>query len=170
MQQGAVFLASALRIRRMKFKKLTQTLVATGSAFVIAGSPAMARDQKAMNASTEQELHKLYKRLIDAENAHDIAAVSRFVWDSPSALFVAKTKNPAEGNWAGLWGKDTVVSHLGELYAGTFVMSPDYSGEKVVQLDDNVAETYVPLQISVAYAGQSRTPKTLPHDCRMGQG
>jgi hypothetical protein len=38
-------------------------------------------------------------------------------------------------------------------------MTPDYSREKVVQLSPNVAQTYVPLQISVGYAGQSGTPK-----------
>jgi hypothetical protein len=42
---------------------------------------------------------------------------------------------------------------------GAFLMSPDYSREKVVQLSRDVLETYVPLQISVAYAGQSGMPK-----------
>ena len=143
----------------MKFKTRTQSLVAIASALVISGSPAMARDPEAISTSTEQELRTLYKRLIDAENAHDIAAVSRFIWNSPSALFVAKTKTATEGNWTGFWGKDAVVAHLGELYQGTFVMAPDYSREKVVQLSREVAETYAPLQISVAYAGQSGTPK-----------
>jgi hypothetical protein len=72
---------------------------------------------------------------------------------------VAKTKNPAEGNWAGFWGKGVVVDHLNQLYKGTFIMAPDYSRERVVQLDRGVAETYVPLEILVAYAGQSGKPK-----------
>ena len=38
-------------------------------------------------------------------------------------------------------------------------MTPDYSGEKVVLLSHDVAQTYAPLQISVGYAGQSGTPK-----------
>jgi hypothetical protein len=109
--------------------------------------------------ATEKELRDTYKRLIDAENAHDIAAVRTLLWNSPSALFVAKTKTPAEGNWAGFWGADVVLDHLSELYQGTFVMAPDYSRERVVLLSSTVAETYVPLSISVAYAGQSGTPK-----------
>jgi hypothetical protein len=143
----------------MKCRTLTQVLAAIAWTVGVAGTPAMARDPEAISASTEQEVRTLYKRLIDAENAHDIAAVRRFVWDSPAALFVAKTKTAAEGNWAGFWGKDVVVGHLGELYQGTFVMAPDYSREKVVQLHHDVVETHVPLQISVAYAGQSGTPK-----------
>jgi hypothetical protein len=107
----------------------------------------------------EGEIRALYKQLIDAENAHDIATVRRIVWKSPSALFVAKTKTPADGNWAGFWGADTVVDHIGELFQGTFVMTPDYGRERVVQLSRDVMQTYVPLDISVAYAGQSGTPK-----------
>ena len=143
----------------MNFKTRSQSLFAIASVLMIAGSPVMVRDSEAISASTERELRTLYKRLIDAENAHDIAAVSRFIWNSLSALFVAKTKTAAEGNWAGFWGKDAVVAHLGELYQSTFVMVPDYSREKIVQLSREVAETYVSLQISVAYAGQPGTPK-----------
>jgi hypothetical protein len=143
----------------MKFNTFILALVTVASALGIGRSSARARDPQGISASTQQELRTLYKRLIDAENAHDIAAVSRFIWNSPSALFVAKTKTAAEGNWAGFWGKDVVVEHLNELYKGTFIMTPDYSREKVVQLDLDVAETYVPLKISVGYAGQSGTPK-----------
>jgi hypothetical protein len=81
------------------------------------------------------------------------------VWNSPSALFVAKTATPAEGNWAGFWGKDVVLRHLGEFYQGTFAMDPDYSRFKAVGVTHDVAETYVPLNISVGYAGQTGTPK-----------
>jgi hypothetical protein len=120
---------------------------------------AVAQEPKGISAATEQELRATYKRLIDAENAHDIEAVKRIIWQSPSALFVAKTKTAAEGNWAGFWGADTVADHINELFQGTFVMTPDYSREKVVQLSQDVAQTYVPLEISVGYAGQSGTPK-----------
>jgi hypothetical protein len=82
------------------------------------------------------------------------------VWKSPSALFVAKTKTAAEGNWAGFWGTDTVVDHINDLFqSGTFVMAPDYEREKIVQLSRDVMQTYVPITISVAYAGQTGTPK-----------
>jgi hypothetical protein len=143
----------------VKIRVFVKILSVITWAVVMTGSPAMAHGVGDISASTAHQLRALYKQLIDAENAHDIAAVGRFIWDSPSALFVAKTKNPAVGNWAGFWGKDVVLDHLGELYRGTFVMAPDYSRERVVQLDRGVAETYVPLQISVAYAGQSGTPK-----------
>jgi hypothetical protein len=136
------------------------TLGATVGVFALMfGSPVGSAESAHAVSTPEAEVRALYKQLIDDENAHDIAAVRRMVWKSPSALFVAKTKTPAEGNWAGFWGTDAVVDHIGELFQGTFVMEPDYSRERVVQLSPDVMQTYVPLNISVAYAGQSGTPK-----------
>ena len=107
----------------------------------------------------QSQIGELYRTLIEAENSHDIGKVRALVWDSPEALFVAKTKTVAEGNWAGFWGKEVVVAHLQDLFAGTFRIDPDYSKEKIALLAPTVAETYVPVNISVAYAGQSGTPK-----------
>lgn len=143
----------------MRYRNRILLAGAVTSLCVYGGSLATAHEPKAISAVTEQELRATYKRLIDAENAHDIEAVKRFLWKSPSALFVAKTKTAAEGNWAGFWGTETVADHINELFQGTFVMAPDYSREKVVLLSQDVAQTYVPLEISVGYAGQSGTPK-----------
>src|SRR5580704_15779733 len=122
----------------------------------------LARTQHDKSLSTHEleELKVLYARLIAAENRHDIAAVRDLVWVSPNALFVAKAATPAEGNWAGFWGTDVVLQHLNELYkAGPFRIDPDYDKEKVVALSRDVAETYVPVNITVAYAGQVPVPK-----------
>jgi hypothetical protein len=43
--------------------------------------------------SYEQEIKRLYKELIDDENRHDLYAVRKLVWESPSTLFVAKAPN-----------------------------------------------------------------------------
>ena len=114
----------------------------------------------ALSAQDSEALKRLYQQLIEAENRHDIAAVKSFVWVSPSTLFVAKTATAAEGNWAGFWGSDVVLQHLDDLYkAGPFHIEPDYDKEKVVALGRDVAETYVPVSITVAYAGQDPVPK-----------
>jgi hypothetical protein len=107
-----------------------------------------------LDAATIDNLKILYKQLIDAENRHDFGAVRTILWNSQSTLFVAKTATPAEGNWAGFWGTDVVMQHFHDLYQGPFKMEPDYEREKVVGLTADVAETYVPLKITVAYAGQ----------------
>jgi hypothetical protein len=139
------------------------TVLATPPPAAMAASGRMtspAPQENALSARTLDELKNLYKRLIDAENDHDIAAVRALFWVSPKTLFVAKTATAAEGNWAGFWGTDVVLQHLDDLYkAGPFQIDPDYDKEKVVGLSRDVAETYVPVNIAVAYAGQTPVPK-----------
>jgi len=126
---------------------------------VLASTPVGAADVAPLDAGTLHEIDGLYHRLIDAENHHDLAAVRPFLWASPSTLFVAKTATAAEGNWAGFWGTDVVMQHFYDLYQATFVMAPDYARVKTVGLTADVAETYAPLDITVAYAGQTPVPK-----------
>jgi hypothetical protein len=134
---------------------LTALAVMVSSAVAASSSDADPLDQAARDG-----VRALYKQLIDAENRHDLAAVRPLVWVSPKALFVAKTATPAEGNWAGFWGTEVVLNHLEELYsAGPFRIDPDYQQVKVVGITSDVAETYAPVKITVAYAGQTPTPK-----------
>jgi hypothetical protein len=142
---------------RLNSRPILAALVLLAGFSVAPAAPSS--DPSPINSATESRIRELYANLIEAENAHDIMKVRAMVWDSPKALFVAKTKTAAEGNWAGFWGKEVVVAHLQELYAGTFRIDPDYSKEKIALLAPTVAETYVPVNISVAYAGQSGTPK-----------
>jgi hypothetical protein len=121
---------------------------------------ASSTDADPLDQTTRDRVRALFKQLIDAENRHDLSAVRPLVWASPNALFVAKTATPAEGNWAGFWGTEVVLSHLGELYnSGSFHIEPDYEQVKIVGIAADVAETYAPVKITVAYAGQTPTPK-----------
>jgi hypothetical protein len=147
------------QFRRSTFLAVCLTMLLSGLVKSQDHAAPIAPDLDPLTDQTRQDLRVLYKQLVDAENRHDLEAVKPLLWKSPSMLFVAKTATPAEGNWAGFWGTDVVVQHFHDLYQGTFVMSPDYSKEKVVGLSADVAETYVPLQISVAYAGQTPIPK-----------
>jgi hypothetical protein len=65
---------------------------------------ALGADPSPITSATESQIRELYANLIEGENAHDIEKVRAMVWDSPEALFVAKTKTAAEGNWEGFWG------------------------------------------------------------------
>jgi hypothetical protein len=133
------------------------------AAFALIVCPAAAAssaDADPLDQPTRDSVRALYRQLIDAENRHDLAAVRPLVWVSPNALFVAKTATSAEGNWAGFWGTDVVLDHLGELYrAGPFHIDPDYERVKVVGITPYVAESYAPVKITVAYAGQTPSPK-----------
>jgi hypothetical protein len=112
-----------------------------------------------LDAKTLREVQALYKRLIDAEDIKDLDTVREIVWKSPSALFVAKTATAAEGNWAGFWGYEVVVQHIHDISEGPFRIEPDYARVKTVGLTHDVAETYAPVHITVAYAGQTPVPK-----------
>ena len=66
----------------------------------------------------------------------------------------------SEGNWAGFWGNEAVDQKLHDIgSSGPVVLEPDYSKLKVVGLTRDVAESYVPMNITVSYAGQDGTPK-----------
>jgi hypothetical protein len=112
-----------------------------------------------LDAKTLRDVQALYRRLIDAEDIKDLATVRDIVWKSPSALFVAKTATAAEGNWAGFWGYEVVVQHIHDISEGPFRIEPDYARVKTVGLTHDVAETYAPVHITVAYAGQTPVPK-----------
>jgi len=103
----------------------------------------------------ERELKRLYKDLIDDENRHDLKAVRKLVWESPSTLFVAK----APVGWHGYWGIDDVIQHLHDMYQTPFRIDPAYDEEKVVFITPDIAETYAPVRITVAYGGQNPVPK-----------
>jgi hypothetical protein len=112
-----------------------------------------------LDAKTLREVQALYKRLIDAEDVKDLDTVREIIWKSPSALFVAKTATAAEGNWAGFWGYEVVVQHIHDISEGPFRIEPDYARVKTVGLTHDVAETYAPVHITVAYAGQTPIPR-----------
>jgi hypothetical protein len=103
----------------------------------------------------EQEIKRIYKLLIDAENKHDLLAVRELVWNSPSTLFIAK----APVGWHGYWGLDDVMQHLHDMYQQPFRIDPLYEEEKVVFITPEIAESYVPVRITVAYGGQNPVPK-----------
>ena len=103
----------------------------------------------------EQDVRRIYKDLIDAENKHDLSAVRTMVWNSASTLFVAK----APVGWHGYWGIDNVMHHLHDMYQQSFRIDPVYEEEKVVFITSDVAETDAPVKITVAYGGQNPAPK-----------
>jgi hypothetical protein len=129
-------------------------------ALILSPAAAASSDADPLDQGSRDEVRALFKQLIDAENRHDLIAVRSLIWVSPNTLFVAKTATPAEGNRAGFWGTEVVLSHLRELYnAGSFHIEPDYQRVKVVGVAPDVAETYAPVKITVAYAGQTPVPK-----------
>ena len=114
--------------------------------------PGVANPQ---TSSEENAIKRIYKQLIEAEDRHDLSTVRALVWNSPSTLFVAK----APVGWRGYWGINDVMEHLRDMYQQPFRIDPIYEEEKVVFITPDIAETYAPVRITVAYGGQNPVPK-----------
>ncbi len=128
------------------------------SAGSVAAEPAAYKDP--LDVQTLSTIKSRFTDLMELANRHDIKTLHEMFWQSPSVLLVAKSAIPSEGNWTGFWGNDAVDQKLHDIAAsGPVVLTPDLSKFKVVGLTSEVAESYVPMSITVSYAGQDGTPK-----------
>ncbi len=128
------------------------------SAGSVAAAPAAYGDP--LDVQTLNTIKTQFGQLMALANRHDLKSLREMFWQSPSALLVAKSAIPSEGNWAGFWGNDAIDQKLHDIAgSGPVVLSPDFSKLKVVGLTREVAESYAPMTITVSYAGQDGTPK-----------
>ena len=127
---------------------MQKTFFAFVVAVLVAGSavaaPAAYKDP--LDAPTLNMIGSQFSRLMELANRHDIKAIHEMFWQSPSALLVAKSAIPSEGNWAGYWGNDAIDQKLRDIAAsGGVVLTPDLSRLKVVGRTDKWAESYAPV-------------------------
>jgi hypothetical protein len=140
--------------RKVFAAALALATVATGS---VAASAAY-RDP--LDAATLNTVRSQFGKLMELANRHDLKALHKMLWQAPSALLVAKSAIPSEGNWAGVWGNEAIDQKLHDIAtSGPAILEPDFSRLKVVGLTKDLAESYVPMTITVSYAGQDGTPK-----------
>jgi len=143
---------------------MKKTLVAGAFALaVLSAGAAVAAPAAYKDPLDDQALNAIgarFSEVMRLANQHDLQALHRMFWQSPSALLVAKSAVLADGNWAGYWGNAAVDRKLHDIAtSGPVVLTPDLSRLKVVGLTRDVAESYAPLSITVSYAGQDGTPK-----------
>jgi hypothetical protein len=134
---------------------LALAIVSIGAA--VAAPPAY---REPLDTQTLRTISSQFGKLMELANRHDLKGLHEIFWQSPSALLVAKSAIPSEGNWAGFWGNEAIDQKLHDIAtSGPVVLQPDFSKLKVVGLTDNLAESYAPMNITVSYAGQDGTPK-----------
>src|ERR1700712_5235322 len=141
------------------YKMLLAGVVAlTVSAASLAAAPVAFTDP--VDAQSLDKIRSKFSELIQLANRHDFKALHEMFWQSPSALLVAKSAIPSEGNWAGFWGNEAIDQKLHDISSsGPAVLEPDYSKVKVVGLTPDVAQSYAPVNITVSYAGPDGKPK-----------
>ena len=141
------------------YRTLLAALAAT-ALFAGAGAAAPAISAEPLDGATLDTIKSQFGKLMELANKHDFNALHGMFWQSPSALLVAKSAIPSEGNWAGFWGNEAIDQKLRDIgTSGPVVLAPDYSKLKVVGLPRDVAESYVPMNITVSYAGQDGTAR-----------
>lgn len=129
----------------------------TLSTAAVAAAPV---SEEPLDVATLDTIKSQFGKLMALANKHDFEALHGMFWQSPSSLLVAKSAIPSEGNWAGYWGNAAIDQKLHDIgSSGPVVLEPDYSRLKVVGLTRDVAESYVPMTITVSYAGQDGTAK-----------
>jgi hypothetical protein len=139
-------------------KTLLAAAIALASAGSLAAAPANSKEP--LDAQTLDTIRSDFRKLMELANRHDFQALHEMFWQSPSTLLVAKNAMPSEGNWAGFWGNEAIDQKLHDIgTSGPVVLEADYSKLKVVGLTQDIAESYVPRNITVSYAGQDGTPK-----------
>jgi hypothetical protein len=139
-------------------KALFAVALAAFSAGSVSAAPAAYIDP--LDASTLNTIRSQFGKIMDLANRHDVKALHEMFWQSPSALLVAKSATPSEGNWAAFWGNEAIDQKLHDIAtSGPVVLQPDFSKLEVVGLTRDVAESYAPLDITVSYAGQDGTAK-----------
>ena len=145
-----------MKMRRTVFAAaLALATVATGS---VAAQSAAYKDP--LDTATLDTVRSQFGKLMELANNHELKSLHEMFWQSPSALLVAKSAIPSEGNWAGVWGNEAIDQKLHDIAAaGPAILQPDFSKLKVVGLTRDVAESYAPVTITVSYAGQDGTPK-----------
>jgi hypothetical protein len=142
----------------MTGKLFTMIAAVAFATAAVASAPAVGKEP--LDAATLGAIQSKFGRLMQLANQHDFRALHEMFWQSPSALLVAKSAIPSEGNWAGFWGNDAIDQKLHDIgSSGPVVLEPDYSKLRVVGLTRDVAESYVPLNITVSYAGQDGTAR-----------
>ncbi|HUC17051.1 MAG TPA: hypothetical protein VMA37_05105 [Acetobacteraceae bacterium] len=145
-------------MKNVLFAAMFPLIAASHNSTALAASETVS--QGPLDTQALDTIKLRFHELMDLANRHDISAIHEMFWQSPSALLVAKSAIPSEGNWVGFWGNKAIDQKLRDIAAsGPVVLEPGFSKLKVVGLTHDVAESYAPMNITVSYAGQSGTPK-----------
>jgi ketosteroid isomerase-like protein len=97
-------------------------------------------------AAPEDDVRIAFDQFVNAQNAHDLAAVRELLLDSPNFLWVTRGTP--------IWGRDAALKRFETLYLGTWKLSPDSSNLKVALVNESTAQVFVPITFNIGPAGQ----------------
>ncbi|MDQ7976688.1 nuclear transport factor 2 family protein [Paraburkholderia sp. SARCC-3016] len=112
--------------------------------------PAFSQTADVTPADTEA-VRELFLQQAAAETAHDIDALNgMFAPAAPGqpdpVSFVARAYR--------FWGKDAVMQHFKQTFAGTWSLEPDPSALRVIALNRDTVQVYAPTKVTIGVPGQ----------------
>lgn len=116
-------------------KRFVSTLIV---AFLLSSANVLAKGEDEVKAS--------FGRFVAAQNAHDVSAVRDLLLDSQNFLWITRGTP--------IWGRDAAIKRFETLYQGTWKLSPDASGLKVIVLSATTAQLFCPIVFNIGPSGQ----------------
>lgn len=96
----------------------------------------------AARAAPPDEARALYDRFVQAQNAHDYAAVKDTLLDGPDFLWVTDGRR--------VWGRDAAVARMASYHANdVWRITPDAARVVAVPVNDRAAYLSVPLLLEI---------------------
>lgn len=114
--------------------------------FIASVAVLLAFSATPARAAPEDDVRAAFDRFVNAQNAHDVAAVGELLLDSPNFLWVTRG--------APIWGRDAALKRFETLYQGTWKLSPEFQNLKVVLVSEATAQVYVPITFNIGPPGQ----------------
>jgi hypothetical protein len=97
-------------------------------------------------ATPQDELRSVFTKFIAAQNTHDIHALEPLLLDSPDFLWITRG--------VPVWGRAEALKKFAILYQGTWHLAPDPEVFRVVQLQRDMAQVFVPVVFTLGPHGQ----------------
>ena len=97
-------------------------------------------------ATIKNDPRNTFDQFIKAQNQHDLVLLSNLLVDSKDFLWITKG--------VAIWGKDEALKRFENLYKGTWTLNPDLESLKIITLDKNTRQIFVPITFSIGEKGQ----------------
>jgi hypothetical protein len=95
-------------------------------------------------APPEDDARATFDRFVAAQNSHDLKAVEALLLDSPQFLWITRGTP--------VWGRAEALKRFEALYAGTWHLEPESAAFRLVFVQPQVAELFVPIVFSIGPA------------------
>src|SRR5512139_2186611 len=118
---------------------MTRRLMLAFAASLLLALPAAA-------LTPQEELRDTFAKFVSAQNAHDLKAVEGLLLDSPQFLWITRG--------VPVWGRAEALKKFGVLYEGTWQLQLDLETFKIVQLQGNLAQIFVPVIFTIGAPGE----------------